>query len=257
MSETRFTHLCSPTGTKLEPVLADHKAFQRVLDAYGGLGLWRNLQHVIVQLDSLGGPLPLVKGLGKTFPAPRVLLVDPVRRRVEFNDYPNPGERAIFDAGTLRMIDRHGVVVFEQTRYRETFAGLKKYRKWSAADAAYFFGYALATYLGVPFMLPEYATSIQERKGGLRITARFPGDFDTHCQKQAFWFDSDGLLVRHDYRADIAGWWAAGSHFTSDYETVHGLPVARTRDVYVRCIRAVTPIPVLSARLRPIEVKAG
>jgi hypothetical protein len=230
---------------------------ERLLDAYGGLALWRNLKHVTLCQDSLGGPLPAVKGLGRTFPAPRVIRVDPVRRIAEFYDYPQPGHRAIFAAGSVQIIDANGSAVLERSRYRECFRGLRKYRRWSPADAAYFFGYALTTYLGTPFILCDYATDVREWKGGVRVSAEFPAIFDTHSRRQTFWFDRDGLLVRHDYRADVVGWWATGSHITADYEIVSGLPVARRRDVYVRCLHAVTPIPVLSARLRPIEVKIG
>lgn len=237
--------------------MVDGKAFQRVLDAYGGLALWRKLKHVLLHMDSLAGPLPMMKGLGRTFASPSMVLVDPARWRVEFQDYPQPGERAIFAAGTVQVMDRAGAVVFEQRRYRENFLGLKKNRRWSPADAVYFFGYALATYLSVPFILPEYATSIKPWRGGVRITARFSKAIDTHSVLQRFWFDGDGLLLRHDYRADVVGWWAAGSHFTSDYQVMAGLPIARRREVYGRCLRAVTPVPILSATLHPIEVKIG
>jgi hypothetical protein len=101
-------------------MLAQNEAFQRVLDAYGGLALWRTLKHVVVQLDSLGGPLPRLKGLRRTFLSPRLLLVDPVHRKVEFLDYPKPGERTIFAAGAVLTVDRAGAPVFERSGYRET-----------------------------------------------------------------------------------------------------------------------------------------
>lgn len=234
-----------------------HQPLQRVLDAYGGLALWRNLQHVVLSLDSLGGPLLTMKGLGRTFIAPNSVRVDPVRRIAEFYDYPRLGWRTIFNAGAIKMVDSTSAAALDQDRYRESFRGLKKYRRWSPLDAAYFFGYALTTYLAVPFVLCDYATEIREWKGGLQVNADFPPTFDTHSRRQRFWFGRNGLLVRQDYRADVVGWWAAGSHFTADYEIMSGLPVARRRDVYARCLSAVTPIPVLSARLRPVEIKVG
>jgi hypothetical protein len=235
-------------------MLEDDKAFQRVLEAYGGLALWRRLQHVVLQVET-SGPLPQMKGLGKTFPQFGIVSVDAVRRRAEFRDYPRAGETTIFNAGTIEVLGGDRAVVLEKAVYRETFRGLKKYRRWSPADAVYFYGYALTTYFSLPFILCEYATGINEWKGGARVTARFPENFDTHSQEQTLWFDRDGLVVRHDYRADVVGWWATGAHFTSDYERMSGLPVARRRDVYARSFSAVTPIPVLSARLRPLEVK--
>jgi hypothetical protein len=228
---------------------------QRVLDAYGGLALWRKLKHVVVRLDSLGGPLPAMKGLGRSFPSPSIVDVDPVNRIAEFFDYPQPGWRGVFNAGAVQIVNGNGAAVLEHDRYRERFRGLKKYRRWPPADAVYFFGYALTTYLGTPFILCDYATQVREWKGGVQVIAEFPATFDTHSRRQTFWFDGKGLLVRHDYRANVVGWWATGAHFTADYEIMCGLPVARQRDVYARFLGAVTPIPVLSARLRPIAVK--
>lgn len=198
-----------------------------------------------------------MKGLGWTFPPPKSVRIEPVSRIAEFYDYPQPGWRTVFNAGAVQIADSSSAAVFEPEPYRESFRGLKKYRRWSPADAAYFFGYALTTYLGIPFVLCDYVTEFHEWKGGLQVSADFPATFDTHSRRQRFWFDADGLLVRHDYRADVVGWWATGSHFSADYEIISGLPVARRRDVYVRWLSVVTPIPVLSARLRPVEVNVG
>jgi hypothetical protein len=237
--------------------MISNPALDRVIEAYGGLALWRKLRSVVLQMDSLGGLLPAAKGRRRTFAQPTLVTVDPPNWRAEFHDFPEPGMRVIFARGAIQVIDRSGAVRLDRPKYRETFRGVKKYLRWSHADAAYFFGYALATYLSVPFILPEYATDVREWKGGIRVAARFPETIDTHSADQAFWFDRDGLLVRQDYRAEIVGWWAAGAHFTSDYRTVAGLPVATRRRVLFRVFRLVTPVPVLTATLHPVEVKVG
>lgn len=233
------------------------EAIDRVIAAYGGVALWRSLQEVVLEIDFLGGPLPLIKGLGRTFARPSIVAIRPFEWRAEFRDFPGPGESAVFAAGTVQLHDRTGALTFEDRRYRERFHGLKKYRRWSHADAVYFFGYALTTYLSVPFVLPTYVTRIDAGPGGVRIEAHFPETIHTHSAKQEFWFDSEGLLSRHDYCADVVGWWATGAHFTSEYQRMGGLPVATRREVYGRIQRTVTPLPILSARLHPLEVKTG
>ena len=87
------------------------------------------------------------------------------------------------------------------------------------------------------------------------MAARFPEALDTHSSNQVFWFNGEGLLMRHDYRAEVVGWWAAGAHFTSGYRTFADLPVATQRQVYAPSFRAMTPIPVLRATLHPLELK--
>jgi hypothetical protein len=93
------------------------------------------------------------------------------------------------------------------------------------------------------------------RAGGLRVRATFPSSLHTHGPRQEFFFDAEGLLVRHDYTAEIVGRWARGAHFTSDYVEVDGLPFARERRVYARLGGVVTPLPALSARLEPLKVR--
>ena len=235
--------------------MVDDAALDRIIDAYGGLTLWRKLESVVLQLDSFGGPLPIAKGLERTFARPSIVTVSPLHSRTEFHEFPQPGERAIYSRGRVQLIDRSGALTLDHPNHRESFRGLKKYRRWSHADAAYFFGYSLVTYLSIPFLLLEHATSAQPCKGGVRVRARFPQSFDTHSADQVFWFGRDGLLVRHDYRAEVVGWWAAGAHFTSAYHTVSGFPVATQRRVYARVFRAVTSVAVLWASMHPIEVK--
>src|SRR5690348_9568749 len=106
--------------------MVDHSALDRLIAAYGGLALWRRLKGIVLQVDSLGGPLPLLKGLGRTFSHPGMVTVDPLHWRVEFHDYPQAGERAIFSSGTVQLINRSGDLVLDRPHYRETFRGFKK-----------------------------------------------------------------------------------------------------------------------------------
>src|SRR5258708_15849987 len=99
-----------------------------LIAAYGGPDLWRSLKHVVVQVDSLGGPLPIMKGLGRTFAHPGTVVIEPSHWRAEFQDYPQSGERAIFSAGAVQLRDRTGAIVFDHAPYPETFCPLRRYR---------------------------------------------------------------------------------------------------------------------------------
>lgn len=227
----------------------DEKALQRLIDAYGGHALWRRLKSVQLRVPSLGGALVRMKGKGVTFPPFDRLTIEPHHERVTFHDYPSTGIDSVFQRGRVAL----GGEPLKD--HRATFAGLRKHRRWRPIDVVYFFGYATTTYLSIPFRLPEWATRIEPWDGGLRVAARFPASFHTHSENQAFYFGADGLLVRHDYVADVVSRVARGAHFTDQYTRMHGLPIAGRRIVYARLGRTVSPIRVLDAEIVPLDVE--
>ena len=111
---------------------------------------------------------------------------------------------------------------------------------WDPLQRAYFNGYALWTYLTTPFFmtLPGFRVteldSIEdhgERWYGLQ--ARFPDRFASHSQLQEFYFGSDFLLRRHDYRVDVAGGFAA-IQYVYDMVEADGIKLPSKRRAY-RC----------------------
>jgi hypothetical protein len=166
------------------------------------------------------------------------------------HDYPAPGRRGVFSAGQVQILD--GATILEaRARPRDSFAGLRKHRRWAPLDALYFFGYAVAHYHSLPFSLTDArplrivrAASAGRRLQGVEV--ELPASLDTHCRRQAFFFDDEGLLRRHDYVADVVGWFARGAHRWEDYTDVAGVgvPVARRRHVVLRLGRVEVPFVV-------------
>ncbi|EMN47832.1 hypothetical protein LEP1GSC088_1838 [Leptospira interrogans str. L1207] len=73
-------------------------------------------------------------------------------------------------------------------------------------DVSYFFGYATTQYVNIPFILKEYSVlKFELENGDFQIEAELPPYLHTHCKKQSYRFDSEGLLIRNDYTADIVG----------------------------------------------------
>lgn len=230
---------------------------QRAIDRHGGAARWARLDRIDVAVEHLGGLVPWTKGLGRTFPRPSAGRIWPRRRRVQFVDYPAAGQRGLYDRGRVTLDDQ-----LPETDHRTTFRGLGKLRRWSAADALYFFGYALTTYLSMPFALPQCEVlRVQQSGERTGLTVRLPADWHSHGPIQRFWFAPDGLLARHDYHAEIIGPGAYGAHFTADYVEREGLLFARRREVYLaigaypRVLR--TPLPILQGRLEPTAVVDG
>jgi hypothetical protein len=183
-----------------------------------------------------------MKGVGRTFPLPSRAEIAPRHARLVFFDYPHPGQAGVFEAGRVALGDSPLV------EHRATFRGVRKWRRWSPLDALYFFGYALTHYHAVPFTLldAELRAWDPERRA---LTVAFPEGVHTHCTTQTFYFDESGLILRHDYVAEIVGGWARGAHLWQDYVTVQGFPIATHRRVYARFGRMTAPLVALDARL--------
>jgi hypothetical protein len=213
----------------------------RAAEAHGGWARWAALSSVTLGLDELGGLLPRMKGLGRTFTMPRRMTVWPHDARVRFDEW--DAGTGLFDRGDVR-VERDGAAA-ESRDHRGTFRGAAKLRRWRPADALYFFGYALSNYLAQPFLL-SHAELVDSDARTVRV--RFAADWPAHCRVQRFWFGDDGRLARHDYVADIVSGLAAGAHFVEDYVEVDGFAVPRIRRVQARVGRWATPLVVLHAR---------
>ncbi|MEM7152498.1 MAG: hypothetical protein AAF799_06615 [Myxococcota bacterium] len=233
----------------MEPAVRE--VIDRAAARHGGWERWQNLESITLDVESLGGMVPWVKGLGRTFPQMGRCTVDPRRRVLTAHDFPSAGQSVVFERGRI--------VGEEPDDYRRRFDGLAKLRRWTPADATYFFGYALTHYLALPFSLAD-ADVVEHRprrgaSGCDRLTVRYPPGAHTHGEIERFHFDATGLLVRHDYHAEILGPGTHGAHFSRDYVDVDGLPIARTRRVVMRLGSWATPIPVLTASLLPLECR--
>jgi hypothetical protein len=236
------------------------EVLERAVERHGGWSIWQRLHSVSLMPRLLRGMVPAVKGLGRTFPLPPRVVVRPREQETDFVDYPTAGSRGLYARGEVRLVDPHGVTTAHATAHRETFRGLAKNRRWSPLDALYFFGYALAHYHALPFTLGEgqclgyHRTRLGDEvlEG---VVVRLPSSLHTHCERQVFYFDSTGLLRRHDYVADVIGAWARAAHFWEDYEEAEGLPVAKRRRAVARLLRQPLPLLALQAEFSSVEVR--
>jgi hypothetical protein len=229
---------------------------ERAIERHGGWAAWRRLTGFSLGLRALRGRLPELKGLGDTFSTPTRVEVWPQRGVVVMHDYPVAGRRGVFSNGQVQLLD--GETILEaRADPRPSFTGARKWRRWSPLDALYFFGYALAHYHSLPFSLAA-ARPLgvrRARSAGRDLTGvavELPESLHTHCRRQAFFFDEEGLLRRHDYVADIVGWWARGAHRWEDFIEVSGFPVARTRHVVARLGRVEIPFVALHAEFEDV-----
>ena len=234
---------------------------ERAVEYHGGWARWRALRTVSFVVERLWGFLPWMKGLGRTFPLPRRISVFPHQQRTVFDAYPREGSRGVFDRGSVRIESaRDGMALEASIDHRRTFRGFSKDRRWCPLDALYFFGYALWHYHTLPFSLREGRFMRLRRTGpksdgGCALDIELPPSLPTHCSRQTFHFDAAGCLRRHDYTADIVGFWARGAHHWMDYRVAAGMCFAARRRVVPRAFGATLPMTALGGLLDDFSVE--
>jgi hypothetical protein len=205
---------------------------------HGGWAAWCATDGIAMRMVALAGHLPERKGVGVTFPAPTRLEVWPRRGAVVLQDYPVVGQRGVYSAGQVQILE--GEVILEaRADPRASFKGRRAGRGWSALDALYVVGASLASAHTLPFSLTSArpmslrgARSQGRPLWGIEIDV--PGTTLNHRLEQTIFFDKEGFLRRHDYTFGVVGWWASVAELCDDYVDVGGLAVARRRRIVGR-----------------------
>jgi hypothetical protein len=210
----------------------------KVLDAHGGLQRWRGSSMIDASIVS-GGKLWQIKGQPQD-PAPRRMTVALHREWASVQPFGGADQKTDFTPERIAIEKLDGQVVAERANPRTSFAGHVLETPWDPLQRAYFNGYALWTYLTTPFLLamPGFkVTEIDsldeegERWAGLQ--AQFPDNLASHSRIQEFYFGSDYLLRRHDYRVDVAGGFPA-IQYVYDIVESGGIKLPSKRRAY-RC----------------------
>jgi hypothetical protein len=209
------------------------------IDAHGGLDRWHDVDEIVVSA-SAGGASFSAKHQGKAIRHVQGRF-SPTKQRAVFAPYPEVGKRGVFEGGTVRIESDGGEVLEERLDARRAFRGFRHQLWWDKLDMLYFCGYALWTYLTIPFTLAQPGFEVRElepwEESGetwQRIRVRFPNEIHTHCRDQVLYFDQKGLVRRQDYTSEVFGSWAKAANYASDHKTIEGLVVPTRRSVFFR-----------------------
>ena len=211
---------------------------QQTIDAHGGFERWRRFENVSAHLRNGGVLWPLKQQDG---------VLDDVTVRVALrrewashSPFLTPDQRTSFEPHRVAIETTEGRVVEERLAPRDSFAGHGLDTPWDRLQLAYFAGYAMWTYLTTPFLFTMDGVETEEldpwRETGeiwSRLRVTFPSHVATHSSLQTFYFDSEALLRRHDYDADVLGGTPA-AHYVHDYQEFSGLLVPTARRVFGR-----------------------
>jgi hypothetical protein len=200
---------------------------ERTIEAHGGLKRWNELESVTAHLDE-DGALWGLKGHPQMVGETNVT----VGTRSEWashHPFLTPGVRTRFEPHRVALEGENGKLIEELKDPRASFAGHSLETRWSKLQLAYFAGYAMWTYLNLPFLLARPDVKSEEgdpwKENGetwRRLQIRFPADIATHCTNQTLYIDDQGLLKRHDYDVDISGGTQA-AHYTEEYREAGGI----------------------------------
>src|SRR5215472_441637 len=163
---------------------------EQMIEAHGGAALWNRLQAVQVR-GAYGGTSFRAK-LNKV-PVRATITVERARQHATLEPYTSVGQWGVFEGAEVRIESADGRVLSRRTEPRRAFRDVRHLFWWDALDLLYFFGYAMWTYLHVPFVLTDPAYEL--RPGGTwqegsqtwrRLHVRFPSGIHTQAGTRSF-----------------------------------------------------------------------
>jgi hypothetical protein len=220
--------------------ITDSTFLNWIIDAHGGLALWKTIDKINLKIR-IGGLL-----LATRFKSPTIrtyeVSIDTSRIRTVLQPFPLPDMVGVFEGDTVKIESIDGKVIDQREMHRLKNGTISK-PIWDDLDLLYFFGYALWNYATTPFVFlwpgfkyhegePWKEAAAQDPWKTLHVT--FPPGFPTHSTKQIFYFDSQGKLQRVDYTAQMFGQFARAAHYCDQHKSFDGLLMPTHRKVFVR-----------------------
>jgi hypothetical protein len=213
-----------------------NKLAKQAIEAHGGLERWKRFTTLSAHLIQ-GGDLWAAKGKAGVL-ADVTVTVDLRDEKASHWPFGSPDRRSRFEPQRVALEDANGKVLEELLQPRSSFNGHATL--WSDLQLAYFAGYAMWTYLNIPFLLAKPGVESEEveswEESGetwRRLKVRFPTDIATHSTEQTISFDRQGLLRRQDYNVEIDGT-AGAAHYVYDHKEFSGIVFPTKRRVFRR-----------------------
>ncbi len=206
------------------------------IQAHGGWARWEQLSELRAHAN-IGGGIWTLKGWPGAY-ADVQAIVSTRRPHTEYAPFLQVGHHGVWEPERTAIVTDSGEIVEERTSPRSFFEGHTIPTPWDKQNLIYFAGYAMWTYLTTPFLfkLPGFETEEVEPwnengEAWRRLKVTFPAIVPSHSKVQTFYFDTAGLLRRHDYSVDIMGG-TASANYASDHKRFSGLVIPTKRRVY-------------------------
>ena len=213
-----------------------NKLAKQAIDAHGSLERWNRFTTLSAHLIQ-GGALWAAKGKAGVLVDPTVT-VDLRDEKASHWPFGSPARRSRFEPHRVAIEDTNGKVLEELLQPRASFGGHAA--TWTDLQLAYFAGYAMWTYLNIPFLLARPGVESEEvepwQESGetwRRLKVHFPADIATHSTEQTLYLDEQGFLRRQDYTVEVDGT-AGAAHYVYDHREFSGIVFPTKRRVFRR-----------------------
>lgn len=231
----------------------------RAIERHGGMKRYEEVDHIVCDVAQMSGFAMARRGLNAQFPMPKIVTLMARQGRAILHDYPVAGHDCVFDNGRVAEVMTGHAPVFDHDDYRKVMLSVSRFRRpWTILDAVYFFGYAMTHYASLPFSLPGVKVrGLKVQQSGdwrTRIDFEYPAGSHTHSQHETIYFDQSNLLVRHDYCPEVSSPIARAANFLLAYRNFDGYLITERRKVFFRIGRWVTPLVVMDASIKVLEV---
>ncbi|MEC4050474.1 hypothetical protein OX284_013610 [Flavobacterium sp. SUN046] len=189
---------------------------QKVIAAYGGKELWTNATSIKAEASVNG--LAFILKLRPYFNHIQIeLAIDRVYCKITPIGN-NPNISGILEGDSVRLENEKGEVIAERLNPRSYFPYGRRLFYWDDLDMAYFANYAFWNYFTLPKLLLNDQIQWREIEEG-HLRAHFPETIPTHSKIQDFYFDKNsGLLLQHNYTADIISKFAKAAHLITNHD---------------------------------------
>jgi nicotinamidase-related amidase len=212
------------------------------MDAHGGLRRWQQVSRLHVTCSVGGTTWPSDGVLDQT-----VAVVDTQSQYVSYEPFGRVGQRSTYTPQRVAIVDAGNSVVAESDDPHRLYDTVDDAADWGPLHKAFFAGYAMWTYMSLPFRLAEPGFQVEEMdpwlEGGQawrRLRAHFPDHIVTHGTLQTFYFGADDFLLRrHDYDVAVLGGQST-SHYCTGFTSFDGLIFPTKRWVVPRNIDDTT-----------------
>jgi diadenosine tetraphosphatase ApaH/serine/threonine PP2A family protein phosphatase len=190
---------------------------EKAVAAYGGRELWQNAGSVETEVSASGLAFVLKR---RPYFRHSIMTMEVHRPYCRFTPIGrDPGITGVLDGGDVCLENDRGQVISERRNARKYFRIGRRLFYWDDLDMAYFANYASWNYFVLPALLMREDITWTETGPGV-LQARFPDSIPTHSRDQRFRFDpGTGLLIQHDYTADIISPLARASNVVLKHST--------------------------------------